>query len=120
MSDDSLLDRIKASVLRLSESGGRTVQAVDDTAERTRATVSTLSRRRVSQILRQLRAARGLSYEEIQQRTGLSQQLLFDVEYKDRRLTLGELRRLLECYDVGVGDVLGVDVDVDEPPGAPA
>lgn len=114
MADDSLLDRLKASVLRLSESGGRTVGTVDDTAERTRATVSTLARSRVSQILRQLRAAHGLSYEQIQQRTGLSQQLLFDVEYKDRRLTLGELRRLLDCYDIHVNDVLGVDVDRDE------
>lgn len=114
MADDSLLDRLKASVLRLSETGGRTAVAVDDTAERTRAAIGTLARSRVSEILRQLRAAHGLSYEQIQQRTGLSQQLLFDVEYKDRRLSLGELRRLLDCYDIRVNDVLGVDVDIDE------
>ena len=37
------------------------------------------------------RAGKGLSYRQVQEQTGLSQQLLYDMEYKDRRLTLAEL-----------------------------
>ena len=76
-----------------------------------RDSVRMLSRQRVSDLLRQLRAASGLSYQQINEVTGLSQQLLFDVEFRDRRLTLDELRRLLACYQVSVDDILGVDID---------
>jgi DNA-binding Xre family transcriptional regulator len=109
---DDLLQRLRESVLRLShDKPTSVVPPVDDTPERTRNAIRVLARSRVSQILRQLRAARGLSYEEIQQQTGLSQQLLFDMEYKDRRLRLDELRRLAACLNVDVSDILGVDLE---------
>ncbi len=108
---DDTLERLRESVLRVRDQRPqRVVPPIDDTPERTRAAIRTLARSRVVGILRQLRAAHGLTYDEIQQRTGLSQQLLFDVEFKERRLTLDELRRLADCYNVGVGDILGVDI----------
>ena len=64
---------------------------------------------RVPRVLRQLRAVHGYTYDEVEDRTGLSQQLLFDMEYKDRRLTLDQLILLAECYRVSAGDVLGID-----------
>ena len=70
-----------------------------------------LARNRVSATLRQLRAVRSLSYEAVRERTGLSQQLLYDMEYAERRLTLAELRLLAECYDVPVNDIVGVEVE---------
>ena len=76
-----------------------------------RDSIRQLSRQRVSDLLRQLRAAHGLSYEQVSERTGLSQQLLFDVEFKDRRLTLDEVRLLADCYQVSVDDLLGIDID---------
>ena len=80
--------------------------------ERTvRDSIRQLARQRVSQLLRQLRAAQGLTYEQVHDSTGLSQQLLFDLEFKDRRLTLDELRRLAVCYRVSVNDILGIDLD---------
>ncbi len=109
---DELLERMREGVLRLSDNRQRRVTpTIDDTPERTRQAIRSLARSRVSAILRQLRAAHGLTYEEIQQRTGLSQQLLFDVEFKERRLSLDELRRLADCYETGVSDILGIDVD---------
>jgi len=76
-----------------------------------RAAVSRLARGHVSAALRQLRATRALSYATVRERTGLSQQLLYDMEYGEHRLTLVELRLLAECYGVTVNDVLGVDVE---------
>jgi hypothetical protein len=109
---DDILARLQESVLRLAHSKPeRVVPPIDDTPERTRAAVRLLARSRVGQTLRQLRAAHGLSYEQIQQQTGLSQQLLFDVEFRERRLTLDELRVFAACFGVGVNDILGVDID---------
>ena len=70
-----------------------------------------VARNRISQMLSQLRATRGLSYEQVRQQTGLPMQLIYDLEYRDRRLTVDELRLLAACYDVGVNDVLGIDLD---------
>lgn len=70
-----------------------------------------LARARVSLLLRQLRAAHRLTYAQVHADTGLSQQFLFDVEFKDRRLSLDELRLLAHCYHVSVSDVLGVDIE---------
>ncbi len=109
---DELLERLHEGVLRLSDSKQRRVTpTIDDTPERTRQAIRTLARSRVSAILRQLRAAHGLTYEEIQQRTGLSQQFLFDAEFKERRLNVDQLRRLADCYGASVNDILGVDVE---------
>ena len=109
---DDLLQRMTESLLRLRHQQVRSVvPTVDDTPDRTRTSIRRLARSRISQILLQLRTAHGLSYEEIQQRTGLSQQLLFDVEYKERRLSLEELRLLASCYNVSVNDIVGIDLD---------
>ncbi len=113
MSDerDELLEAIQESVLRLAHSSTRVVPPLDDVHEKTRLAVRRLARSRISETLRQLRAANGLSYERVQERTGLSQQLLFDMEYKERRLTLDELRRLCQCYNIGVDDILGIELE---------
>ncbi len=76
-----------------------------------RESVRQLSRKRVAALLQQLRAVHGFSYAQIQEETGLSQQLLFDMEYKDRRLTLDELRSLAHLYQVSPGDILGIELD---------
>jgi DNA-binding XRE family transcriptional regulator len=112
LANDSLLQRMRENVLRLGhQKPASVVTPIDDAPERTRQAIRLLSRSRVSQVLRQLRAAHGLTYEELQMHTGISQQTLFDLEFKDRRLTLDELRLLAACYQIGVGDILGVEVD---------
>lgn len=109
---DDILVRLQESVLRLEhERPARVVPPIDDAPERTRASIRLLARSRISQTLRQLRAAHGLTYEQIQEETGLSQQLLFDFEFRDRRLTLAELRVLAACFHVGVNDIIGIDID---------
>lgn len=109
---DEILFRMRESTQRLSHNQPQSVvPPIDDTPERTRAQVRLLARSRISQTLRQLRAAHGLSYEEIQERTGISQQVLFDLEFRDRRLSLTELRVLAACFGVGVNDIIGIDID---------
>jgi len=75
------------------------------------SSVRQIAQNRVSVALKQLRAQHGLSYEQIQRNTGLSQQLLWDVEFNNRRLSLDELRLLVDGYGLSVNDILGVDVD---------
>ena len=111
MNQDPLLRRIRESILRLSHTPERTTYVVDEAEAKARESVRQLARSRVSELLRQLRAVHGLSYAEIQQRTGLSQQMLFDVEYKDRRLTLEQLRLLAQLYQISPGDILGIDLE---------
>lgn len=108
---ESILRRLKESVQRLRGEPQHVVQIVDETADKTRVAIRQLARSRVAQTLRQLRAAQGFSYEQVHSQTGLSQQLLFDVEYKEKRLTLDELRKLAHCYGVSGGDILGIDLD---------
>jgi hypothetical protein len=43
--------------------------------------------------------------------------MLYDVEYKDRRLTLDELRTLAQCYNITINDILGVDIDSEQDTG---
>jgi hypothetical protein len=109
--DEGLVKRIRESVLRLTLAPKRALAPVEEQEDNTRASIRQLARSRVSLILRQLRAANGLSYAQIQTQTGLSQQLLFDVEYKERRLSLDELRLLADCYGLGVNDILGIDIE---------
>jgi ribosome-binding protein aMBF1 (putative translation factor) len=111
MAQDDLLQRLKEMVLRLAGSEDRAIQPVDETVDKTRLAIRQLARSRVAQTLQQLRAAHGLSYGQIQSQTGLSQQLLFDMEYKERRLTLDELRKLANCFGVGVNDILGIEIE---------
>lgn len=109
MSEETLLSRLRTSMaVREPTLPGTLPDPLDEA--KVRASVSQAARSRVSATLRQLRAARHLSYDDIRTQTGLSQQLLYDVEYGDRRLTLGELILLAECYGVSAGDILGVDV----------
>jgi hypothetical protein len=110
-SQELIMQRIRDSLNWLRRSPTPT-SAPQQSERNVRDAIRQLSRKRVSDLLRQLRAAHGLSYEQVHDRTGLSQQLLFDVEFKDRRLALDELRRLADCYQVTVDDLLGIDVDV--------
>jgi hypothetical protein len=111
MAQDFLVRRIRESLLRLSNLSVRTAEPLQEAESSVRDSIRSLSRSRVSLLLRQLRAAHNLTYAQVQANTGLSQQLLFDVEFKDRRLTLDELRRLAACYQVSVSDILGADIE---------
>jgi hypothetical protein len=110
-SKDMLVVRIRDSLNWLRRTPARTSAPYQKSERNVRDAIRQLSRQRVSDLLRQLRAAQGLTYEQVQERTTLSQQVLFDVEFKDRRLSLDELRRLADCYQVSVNDLLGIDVD---------
>lgn len=110
MSDDSLLARVRAALAPRDQPLARAIPDPLDEAK-VRQAVNQAARSRVAATLRQLRAARGLSYDDIRTQTGLSQQLLYDIEYRDRRLTLDELRLLATCYGVSADDVLGVDIE---------
>jgi hypothetical protein len=111
ISDDPIYKRIRDTVLRLAHAPKRVLEPVDEAETTARNAVRQLARSRVSAILSQLRATHGYTYAQVQDKTGLSQQLLFDVEYKERRLSLDELRRLAQCYGVGVNDMLGIDIE---------
>lgn len=110
MSQDYLLRRIRDSVLRLSQNPEHSEESFEAVDAPVRDSIRRLARTRVSHVLQQLRAANGLSYAQVQANTGLSQQLLYDVEYGARRLTLTELRLLADCYHVTVDDLLGIDI----------
>lgn len=111
MVNEDLVQRIRESVLRLTLAPQRAIEPVGESEDKTRTSIRQLARSRISLILRQLRAAHGLSYAQIQAQTGLTQQMLFDFEYKDRRLTLDELRLLTGCYGLSINDVLGIDLE---------
>jgi DNA-binding transcriptional regulator YiaG len=108
---DQIAKRIREAVSALQTDKARVIVPLDMHHETLQDGLRTLARSRVNNSLRQLRAASGLSYADVAAQTGLTQQMLFDVEYKERRLTLAELRLLATCYDVGINDLLGVDVD---------
>jgi hypothetical protein len=110
-SSEHVLQRIRESLHWLRRTPTRASTPYQKVERNIRDSIRQLSRSRVSDLLRQLRAAHGLSYEQVNERTGLSQQLLFDVEFKDRRLTLEEIRLLADCYQISVDDLLGIDVD---------
>lgn len=111
MSQDFLVRRIRESLLRLTQSPQRSTEPYEAVDTPVRDSVRKLARTRISQVLRQLRATNGLSYAQVQADTGLSQQLLYDVEYGERRLTLDQLRQLADCYHVDVEDLLGIDIE---------
>ncbi len=108
---DQIAKRIREAVLTGQQGNNRLTIPVDTQQESTLHAIRTLARSRVSNLLRQLRAASGLSYDDVAAQTGLTKQILFDIEYKERRLSLEELRKLADCYTVGVADILGVDID---------
>lgn len=111
MSYNYLVQSMKASMAKLRFGPQRVTEPVEEIEVDARESVRQLSRNRVAALLRQLRAVHGFSYAEIQEVTGLSQQQLFDMEYKDRRLTLEEVRHLADLYQVSPGDILGIDLD---------
>lgn len=111
MSYEPVIERIRESLARLSRTPDRTTEPYRETERHIRDSIRQVSRARISDLLRQLRAAQGYSYAQVQADTGLAQQLLFDVEFKDRRLTLDQLRRLAQCYHVSVEDLLGIDLE---------
>lgn len=110
-SNDNVIQRIRESLNWLRRTPMSASTPYQKVERNIRDSIRQLSRQRISDLLRQLRAAHGLSYEQVNERTGLSQQLLFDVEFKDRRLSLEQIRLLADCYQVTVSDLLGVDVD---------
>lgn len=110
-SSEHVIQRIRESLNWLRRTPTRASTPYQKVERNIRDSIRQLSRQRVSDLLRQLRAAHGLSYEQVNERTGLSQQLLFDVEFKDRRLSLQEIRLLANCYQISVDDLLGIDVD---------
>jgi hypothetical protein len=110
-SEESLLKRLRESITRVRQMPERSTTPELPHEVNVRDSVRQLSRNRISQIIRQLRATRGYSYEQVRETTGLSQQVLYDVEYKDRRLSLGELAALARCYEVSVNDILGIDLE---------
>ena len=109
-SDDSILKRIRSRVTAAGSTPGRPAVPAQDQNE-PRIALREAARHPLSQMLSQLRATRGLSYEQVRQQTGLPMQLIYDLEYRDRRLTVDELRLLAACYAVSVNDVLGIDLD---------
>ena len=111
MAYDYYLQSLKEQIAKLRYGSQRVTEPVEEAAVDARASVRQLSRVRVAALLRELRAVHGFTYAQIQNETGLSQQLLFDMEYKDRRLTLDELRLLTDLYGVSVGDVLGIEME---------
>ncbi len=108
---DQIAQRIREAILSLHHNNERVTKLVDTQQENSIHALRTLARSRVSSILRQLRATSGFSYEDVSAKTGLTKQLLFDVEYKERRLTLDELRKLAAAYEIGIDDILGVDLE---------
>jgi hypothetical protein len=110
-SEETLFQRLRESVIQVRKTPQRSTTLVVQHEVNVRDAIRQLSRSRVSEILRQLRATRSLSYEQVRERTGLTQQLIYDVEYKDRRLSLAELTALAKCYEVSINDILGVDIE---------
>lgn len=108
---DGLLQRMRQNLRRVQRLTD-VAESRDDLALRqVRDAVRTLARNRVCTALRQLRAVHGLTYEDLQERTGISQQRLWNVEYGEQRLTLDELQRLAPCFNATVADFLGIDLD---------
>ena len=110
--EESLIKRLTASIIQMRKTPQRTMAPESQREVSVRDSVRQLARSRVSEILRQLRAARGLSYEQVREQTGLSQQILYDMEYRDRRLMLAELTALAACYEISVNDILGIDLEL--------
>ena len=103
--------RIREAIMELQQTNRRTITPVNTNQEKVVKSIRTLSRSRVSSILRELRSSSGYSYDELTEKSGFPKQLLFDVEYKDRRLTLDQLRILADCYGVTINDILGIDIE---------
>lgn len=111
MHSDQIAERIREMVFKHQQRSAHVGIPVDTQQESVLSGIRTLARSRVSNVLRQLRAVTGYSYDEVTAATGLSKQMLFDMEYKERRLTFEELCLLADCYQVSVNDILGVDID---------
>jgi len=107
----SMLERMQETVRRAARIPAVSQPRTDAVDAPMRNAVRTLARQRISLALYQLRAAHSLSYEAIQERTGISPQRLWDVEYGGQRLTLDELHKLAACFQLTASDMLGIDVE---------
>lgn len=105
-----IADQIRETVRKVQQSE-QVIRPHNASQELLIQAIHTLARNRVAHSLRQLRAAGGLSYDDVAAKTGLSKQMLFDLEYKERRLSIDELRKIAACYHVSENDILGVDLD---------
>ena len=111
MSDDFHSTSIEEALLKLERMPARVTKTTEAIDKDQYQSLRQLARSRVALALRQLRAANGLSYAQVQTDTGLSQQLLFDVEFGERRLTIDELKLLADCYGASIDDILGVNIE---------
>lgn len=102
---------LRESILKLGQNADRVTSAESTEYIDVHESLRQAGRTRIAHLLRQLRAAHDLSYAQIQTDTGLSQQMLFDVEYGSRRISLDELELLAACFGVSVNDILGVDIE---------
>lgn len=108
---DEITERFKQTRDRIDRIPSEREATVMVVEEQVRDAVAIAARSRVGQALKQLRLAHGYSYADLQQLTNLSQQLLWDVEYNERRLNLEELRVLAACYQIKPSDILGIDIE---------
>ena len=102
---------IQESLARLERTPSRVTAAPDNIEPDQYESLRLQSRTRIALMLRHLRGIHGLTYAQVQTDTGLSQQVLFDVEFGERRLSLSELALLAACYQVSINDILGVDIE---------
>jgi len=109
--DNQWLTRIQNTVWRLARVPGRSISLPSESKISARSRVRQATADRVSATLRQLRVDHGYSYEQQRDITGLSLQVLYDIEFKKRRLTVHELGLLAQCYELDASDILGVDLE---------
>jgi len=105
------LKRIQNTVWRLARVPERSVSLPSEVKISAHSRVRQAAANRVSATLRQLRVDHGYSYEQQRDMTGLSLQVLYDIEFKKRRLTVHELGLLAQCYELDASDILGVDLE---------
>ena len=112
MTNGYYANSIRDYLLRLGQTPNRVYEHSDNVEHDLNDSLRQLSRTRIALSLRQLRAANGFTYAQVQTDTGLTQQALFDVEFGDRRLSIMELSLLVTCYKVTLSDILGVDIEL--------
>jgi len=109
--NDYWLKRIQDTVWKLGRIPDRAITLPNEPAVSIGNRIREAAADRISATLRDLRTDRGYSYEELRDRTGLSLQTLYDIEFKKRPVTLQELQALARCYELSACDILGVNLD---------
>jgi len=105
------LKRIQDTVWKLGRIPDRAITLPNEPAVSIGNRIREAAADRISATVRYLRVERGYSYEQLRDRTGLSLQTLYDIEYKKRPVTLQELELLARCYELRASDILGVDLN---------